>query len=524
MPSGQNWVNFLYVNIAFAIYIAGVFYFNQLAVIKANWPLYRCNPMYMFLADDIEENFVYCIQSMQTNFMGYLLQPLTFITGSLTGMMGGFIGDIQNIRAMFNKIRVFFSSIIQSVFGVFLNLIIEFQRITIGIKDLIGKTIGIMVSLMYMIDGSIKTMNSTWNGPPGQLVRALGKCFYPYTHIKLKNNVIKYIKDIELGDVLEDGSIVNSIMKIDNLQYILINLSKDKNKAEEKLLNDKIIEFTKTEIIGDYTMNHSTPCIIPYNDGYLMNIRCVNYSINDNCLYCNIGTNEKCSKIITFNKRLELSKDFKIINKTIMIPDLTDNYIIGIEDVKPFKNFSNEIVFLGSSQHDYDSIGMNYGKYNDINNSNKIKPDFFTHNREKNWVFIPNEKNEIIYKWWPLTICNLNESVLKIDRIVHMPNIFKLVRGSSNGFLYKDEIWFITHFVSDENRRYYYQLFVVFDINMNLQRYSPPFNFSDKPIEFCLSIIVADDQVIIPYSVNDASAIVSIYEKKMIDNFINVIV
>ena len=286
----------------------------------------------------------------------------------------------------------------------------------------------------------------------------------------------------------------------------------------------KIIEFTKTEIIGDYTMNHSTPCIIPYNDGYLMNIRCVNYSINDNCLYCNIGTNEKCSKIITFNKRLELSKDFKIINETIMIPNLTDNYIIGIEDIKPFKNFFNEIVFLGSSQHDYDSIGMNYGKYNDINNSNKIKPDFITHNREKNWTFIPNERNEIVYKWCPLTICNLNESVLKIDRLVDTPNIFKLVRGSSNGFLYKDEIWFITHFVSDEKCRYYYQLFVVFDINMNLQRYSPPFNFSDKPIEFCLSIIVNDDQVIIPYSVNDGSAIVSIYDKKMIDSFIYVIV
>ncbi len=57
MPSGKNWVNFLYVNIAFAIYIAGVFYYSQLAEIKANWPLYRCNPMYMLLADDIEENF-----------------------------------------------------------------------------------------------------------------------------------------------------------------------------------------------------------------------------------------------------------------------------------------------------------------------------------------------------------------------------------------------------------------------------------------------------------------------------------
>jgi len=216
MPTGKNWVNFVYVNIAFAIYIAGVFYFNQLAQIKANWPLYRCNPMYMFLADNVEENFVYCIQSMQTNFMGYLLQPLTFVTGSLTTMMGGFMGDIQNIRAMFDKIRTFFSSIIESVFGVFLNLVIEFQRITIGIKDLIGKTIGIMVSLMYVLDGSIQTMNSTWNGPPGQMVRALGKCFHPDTKVKLRNKSVKYMKDIDLGDILEDGSIVESILKIDN--------------------------------------------------------------------------------------------------------------------------------------------------------------------------------------------------------------------------------------------------------------------------------------------------------------------
>jgi hypothetical protein len=216
MPSGKNWVNFLYVNLAFAIYIAGVFYYSKVAEIKANWPLYRCNPIYMPLADNIEENFVYCIQSMQTNFMGYLLQPLTFITNSLGGMMGGVMDEIQSIRAMFNKIRSFFTDIVQSIFGVFLNLVIEFQKITIGIKDLIGKTIGIMVSLMYVMDGSIKTMNSTWNAPPGQLVRALGKCFHPDTNIKLKNSVIKQIKDVNLGDILEDGSFVESVMKIDN--------------------------------------------------------------------------------------------------------------------------------------------------------------------------------------------------------------------------------------------------------------------------------------------------------------------
>jgi hypothetical protein len=216
MPSGKNWVNFLYINLAFAIYIAGVFYYSQVAQIKANWPLYRCNPMYMPLADNIEQNFVYCIQSMQTNFMGYLLQPLTFITGSLGTQLGGFMNEINTVRAMFSKIRTFFSDIIQSIFGVFLNLVIEFQRITIGIKDLIGKTIGIMVSVMYLMDGSVKTMNSTWNGPPGQLVRSLGKCFYPETKLKLIDGTIKPIKAVDLGDILEDGSVVESVMRIDN--------------------------------------------------------------------------------------------------------------------------------------------------------------------------------------------------------------------------------------------------------------------------------------------------------------------
>ena len=192
MPTGKNWVNFIYVNIGFALYVAATYYLSSIQDIKDNWPLYRCNPMYMFLADNVEQNFVYCIQSMQTSFMGHLLQPLTFITNSLGSMLGGFMGDIQNVRAMFNKIRTFFSSIIQSVFGVFLNLVIEFQKITIGIVDLIGKTIGIMTTLLYMLDGSIQTMQSTWNGPPGQLVQALGKCFHPETNIKLIDGTIKY--------------------------------------------------------------------------------------------------------------------------------------------------------------------------------------------------------------------------------------------------------------------------------------------------------------------------------------------
>lgn len=216
MPKGIDWINFVYVNLAFVAQIAAMYYFTTLTDIKNNWPKYRCNPMFMPLSDNIEQDFTYCVQNMQSNFMGYLLQPLTYITSNLSTMGAEFTDSINFIRVMLSNIRTFITSIISNVMGVFLNLITEFQKITISIKDLVGKLIGVMVTIMYIMDGSVKTMQSTWNGPPGQMVRNLGHCFHPKTLVKLQNGEKKYMKNIRLGDVLENGAIVTATMKIEN--------------------------------------------------------------------------------------------------------------------------------------------------------------------------------------------------------------------------------------------------------------------------------------------------------------------
>jgi hypothetical protein len=148
--------------------------------------------------------------------MGYLLQPLTNITGIIGGLMGGFIGELNGIRAMFDKIRTTFSFSLEGIFGVFMGMVIEFQKIIIGIKDLMGKTIGSMVSLLYVMDGSIKTMKSAWKGPPGQMIQKVGKCFHPETMIRLKSGVVVCMKDVKMGDVLENESVVVATMQIDN--------------------------------------------------------------------------------------------------------------------------------------------------------------------------------------------------------------------------------------------------------------------------------------------------------------------
>lgn len=217
MPKMSDWINFIYINLGFLAQVLAMYYFSALTDIKENWAKYRCNPLYMPLSDNIQKDFTYCVQNTQTDFMGYLLQPITYNMSLLTSNLGEFGQSLDYANSMISNIRTFFSSIVEGIFGVFLNIIIEFQKVIIGMKDMMGKVIGIMVALLYILDGSVKTMGSAWNGPPGQMVQALsGNCFHPETKIKLMNQQVKYMKDLDPGDILENGSRVQVILRLEN--------------------------------------------------------------------------------------------------------------------------------------------------------------------------------------------------------------------------------------------------------------------------------------------------------------------
>jgi hypothetical protein len=216
MPTLKNYFDFILINLAFMTQIFALIYFRAAADVKENWPLYRCNPPYWVFSENISEDFTYCVQNTQINTMGYLLQPITYLISNLTSFSGNLGTSLDSIRQMISGIRGFTGNIVENIFGVFLNLIIEFQKMIISIKDMVGKLIGVVVTILYVLDGSIKTMNSTWNGPPGQMVKAIGSCFHPETKIKVKSGDIYSMKDLPLGIELEDGSKVFSVLKVDN--------------------------------------------------------------------------------------------------------------------------------------------------------------------------------------------------------------------------------------------------------------------------------------------------------------------
>ena len=113
-----------------------LYYYNILAVgmkeIEDNWPEYRCNPSVMPFAGafghDSGENFTYCVQNMQSDYMGVLLQPVNYTMSLMNGISDDLTNSINYVRAFLSNLRSFITNIIQSIFAVFLNILIQFQN------------------------------------------------------------------------------------------------------------------------------------------------------------------------------------------------------------------------------------------------------------------------------------------------------------------------------------------------------------------------------------------------------------
>ena len=218
--SGQD----IFQSIIIIIIFIAIFAINLLGIgienIKKQWPLYRCNPMIIpfasFFNEDTTKNFTYCIQNLQSTFMSNLLSPIHTNIATIGDSVTKASGALDAIRGVIDKIRTFFTQIIQTVMAVFLNLLIAIQKMLIAVKDVFSKGVAVITIIMYLIQGSSKTMESAWNGLPGQMVRAL--CFHPDTLVKLSNKKLIKMSDICPGDKLKNGHVVCATMKINNFE------------------------------------------------------------------------------------------------------------------------------------------------------------------------------------------------------------------------------------------------------------------------------------------------------------------
>lgn len=364
--------------------------------------------------------------------------------------------------------------------------------------------------------------------------------YYEYTIFAFYNG----IRNID-NEFITIFNNINNRKIIDNL---LSNMKFYKNILSKKqtiTLDDTIVYPMNGENILFYS---SSSCLIKNNENnYYMNIRYVNYRIEPD------GNYKNCEKnIITLNKFVELDNTFNINKEKefIMNTLFEEKIYIGVEDIRLYHNNYNDnnnhnknsnensFRFIGTGYHTNNQLGLVYGNYNIIDKQlegNELKQHFCHTTCEKNWVFVEYlNETHIIYDWYPLKICKLINNEFKIITTIEMPGLFSRIRGSSCGTIYhkkinindngtiklfisEKEIWFVNHLVSCETPRHYYHIISVFDKNMNLLRYSAPFQFEGTPIEYCLSIVVEDERILMNYSNWDRTTRIGVYDKSYID-------
>jgi len=225
-------------------------------------------------------NFTYCIRSILESIANYSFQPIRYMLSIITSVYVALAAAINEIRKMFDYLRNSLANITEVIMGKALNFLIPVIQFVLTVKEVASKSCAVMAasinsvmaaylgaqSLMLFIVkmfivvlvAMVAIIAVFWLipfiGPPlavaGTVTFMLlliptiriqkfmqdildlktasppGKpaCFSKHTHIILKNNNSKTIDNIEIGDVLEDGSTVTGTMKLSSKQqtaYVL---------------------------------------------------------------------------------------------------------------------------------------------------------------------------------------------------------------------------------------------------------------------------------------------------------------
>lgn len=289
------------------------------------------------------------------------------------------------------------------------------------------------------------------------------------------------------------------------------------------------------------SLNHlfnlkSSSCSIirnPYSDGYLLNVRYHSYSIDNNgcyILYKPTSYKETLTPIVSQNQLIVLNNDFDIVSSHITsLEAKCEKFIIGVEDIRLFYCEKEKTLnYIGTSTHNIHDVNIARGLF-DYNSKTylppvNIKQNFKKTDCEKNWVYF-NYKNKtsILYSWSPFIVCDEKENN-ELDVVFQqtLPPLFNYIRNSTCGVIYNNELWFVGHIVSYEGdngrERHYYDIIIVLDATtLQLIKTSPLFKYSESRIQYTLGIIVDDNKIVLSYSTMDDTTLVSVYDKKQID-------
>ena len=201
----------LFIVIVFLVMYAYGISVMSTTTIRNNWDTYKCNPAYMPFSQQIkgvspEDNMASCMKNMSGDAMQYVLEPVEASIDVINVLFETITTTMSDLQDFASTLADGNSSMFSSVFDTFGGISDMFSSTTDHLLDAVYRTSSIATVLQYMSQGVTLTSESLNNA----------LCFHPDTLIKLQDGSKKYMKDLVLGDIIENGSVVEGTLQLNN--------------------------------------------------------------------------------------------------------------------------------------------------------------------------------------------------------------------------------------------------------------------------------------------------------------------
>ena len=285
--------------------------------------------------------------------------------------------------------------------------------------------------------------------------------------------------------------------------------------------DERLCEFEKigNELITSNDFKSSTPSLCVHKNELIINVRYVNYHINDNGGYENkehITTHNVFTRYNTLGNTYIKIQDDEIIK----YDKIYDDRYVGLEDMRMF-SYKDKLLYNANRGIGQNNIVVEHGEIDlDTGSTKSVLLKYEKQKEiEKNWVLFEDGKGNLkcIYSWHPLVIGDINNQTgdFTVSNVLPTANIFNHFRGSTNGVNVDGEIWFLCHVVSHENRRFYYHVMVALDkTTFKIKKYTPFFTFDKNPVEYTLGMVYKNGSLTIGYSLLDRETKYMVVPKK----------
>lgn len=421
--------------------------------------------------DFTSRNFTQCTQGILKNITNYSFKPFYYLMNAMNMIFLALNKIINSIRELFNKLRNSTKVFVENVMGRALNITMPILQIIMTAKTIAAKAIGTFTASIYTLIGGYFQIQSitlffmkmihkilimivgiiiglwavSWFFPPAAIAAAsttgimllvliptlilkilfgdildlstatppgTPSCFSGNTLLKLKNNRYKKISDIDLNDILFDGSKITAKIKASSYDQEIYKL-------------DNIL------VTGNHNIFHNIKGWITVKE-HPESVLIDNFK--DPYVYC-INTN---------------TKTIKINNNTFADWDDIDD----IDIIKLKNNFSLPPNFTTNDIHNYFDAGFHPNMKIKLKNENivdiqDIKVNDILNNGERVCavVTIDNKKMSKVYDFSidinNVLTCTKNINILKNNNTSNNTTNLK-------GIKITDDIKYLYHLVTDK--------------------------------------------------------------------------